>query len=69
MHISIASPPDREDLVAEIFFGHDQWAEVSNEGGSLTLEIYPQRTGEPWAFSYDDALAAIQEARRRLLHR
>lgn len=67
MHISIASPPDREKVVAEIFFGHELWAEVNSEGDKVTLEIYPQRTGEPWTFSYDDAVAAIHEARRRLV--
>ncbi len=67
MHISIASPPDREYVVAEIFFGHEQWAEVNTEGDRVTLELYAKRTGGPWAFAYDEALEAIQEARRRLL--
>lgn len=30
--ICISSPPDREKLVAEIFFGDTQWAELNQEG-------------------------------------
>ena len=67
MHISIASPPDRENVVAEIFFGHEQWAELNTEGNTVNLELYPQRSGEPWTFNYEEALAAIQEAHRRLM--
>jgi hypothetical protein len=67
MHISIASPPDREKLVAEIFYGREQWAELNTESDSLTIELYPRPTGDPWSFAYDSAVAALQEARRRLL--
>jgi hypothetical protein len=35
--ISISSPPDREELVADIFFGteqsNEQWAELSQDEG------------------------------------
>lgn len=66
MRISFASPPDREHLVAEIFCGDEQWAEINTETGRVTLELYAQRSGEPWVFAYDEAMAAIVEARRRL---
>ena len=66
MHISISSPPDREKIVAEIFFGHEQWAEINTENGTLTIELYPQPTGEPWSFPFDHAIAAMHEVRRRL---
>jgi hypothetical protein len=36
--IELASPPDREKLVANIFFGLDQWTELNQEKGTLTLE-------------------------------
>jgi hypothetical protein len=67
MYISIASPPDREDLVAEIFFGDEQWAEINTQGGDVNLEIHPRRSGEFWTFNYEDALQAIHEARSQLL--
>lgn len=31
--INIASPPDREYLVAEIFYDNMYWAEISQETG------------------------------------
>jgi hypothetical protein len=42
MRICISSPPDREKLVAEIFFGDEQWAELNQESGTLELEFYPK---------------------------
>jgi hypothetical protein len=44
--ICISSPPDRKKLVAEIFFGDFQWAELNLEGEETQLEIYskPDRT-------------------------
>ena len=42
--IDIASPPDREHLVAEILVGGEQWAEVNIESGRLDVELYPRGT-------------------------
>jgi hypothetical protein len=67
MKIDIASPPDREKLVAMVSCGSEQWAELNQESGRLTLELYPRRDGRPWEFSYDEAIAALKQARRRLL--
>ncbi len=67
MEVDIASPPDREKLIAEIFYDHEQWAEIHQETGNLTLEIYPRRDGKPWEFSFEEALAALRHAQRRLI--
>jgi hypothetical protein len=67
MRIRISSPPDREKLVAEIFCGNEQWAELNQESNTLTLEIYPRRDGKPWDFSFNKALSALQDAQRRLI--
>jgi hypothetical protein len=48
IRVEIASPPDREYLVAPLMFEHEQWAEVDQESGSLTIEFYPRRDGQPW---------------------
>ena len=37
--VTIASPPDRNAVVAEIFFGSQQWAEVNQEQGQLSAEF------------------------------
>jgi hypothetical protein len=65
--ICISSPPDREKLVAEIFFGDMQWAEINQEGDTLEVEFYPRPNGEPWRIDYKDALKALDEAKLRLV--
>ena len=67
--ISISSPPDREHLVAEIFIGDVQWAEINQEGEELEVEIYPRRDGEPWRFAFTEMMAMLNDASRRLLSR
>lgn len=60
--IEIASLPDRDELVAELWFGSDQVAELSQNGGSLTLQIFAPPTNS-WEFSFlafNDALSAMQ---------
>jgi hypothetical protein len=64
--ICISSPPDREKLVAEIFFGDTQWAEINQEHEALEVEFYPRSDGEPWRIDYQAALSALDEAKRRL---
>ena len=64
--ICIASPPDREKLVAEIFFGDMQWAEINQEHGTLEVEFYARPDGQPWRLKFSDALNGLEEARRRL---
>ena len=67
MSVDIASPPDREKLVAQVSFDREQWAEISQESGSLTLELYPRRDGKPWSFGYDEAIKTLVSARKRLI--
>ena len=51
LRICISSPPDRERLVAEIFFGDEQWAELNQEGTELLFEFYSRQSGEPWSLT------------------
>jgi hypothetical protein len=64
--ITIASPPDREKLVAMIDVGDEQWAEVNQETAELQIEFYPRRDGKPWVFSLTEAQAAVDAAKARL---
>ncbi len=66
MEIVIVSLPDKEKLVAEIYFGSEQWAELSREKESFVLEIYPRRTGEPWSFNLENVLDILQQAKHEL---
>jgi hypothetical protein len=66
LRISISSPPDRENLVAEIFFETEQVAEINQESGSLMIEIYPKRSGECWLFDLDDLTEVLNVAKHKL---
>ena len=66
IHVDIASPPDRERLVAQIMVGNQQWAEVNQEGDSLQLKTYPRQDGRAWVLGFDDAIDSLAFARKRL---
>jgi len=66
LRICISSPPDRENLVAEVFVGNEQLAEVNYEQGTWNIEIYPRPSGEPWRLLLGDILRILQEAKSRL---
>lgn len=65
--ICISSPPDRSKLVAEIFFGDVQWAEINQESSELAVEFYCRPDAEPWSLSFSTATAALDEAKRQLI--
>lgn len=65
--IWISSPPDREKLVADILFGNIQWAEINQEKEELEVEFYARPDGEPWRIIYEDAIKALEHARKRLV--
>ena len=65
--ILVASPPDREKLVAMIDYGNEQWVEINQERENLTVEFYPKQDGSPWTFDLEEAMAALTQARVRLI--
>ena len=67
LSILIASLPDREAVVAELWYGDAQFAELAQEGGSLTLEIYAPPDGKAWTLPFEDALESLQQARAKLI--
>ncbi len=66
MKTVLASYPDKEELIAEVYFDDELWAAVSCENGPATLELYPPPDGSSWRFDFADALEALQQAYRRL---
>ena len=64
--ITISSPPDREQLVAEIFFGNVQWAEISQEQERLDIEFYSRPDDQPWRIEFLSAINALNEAKLKL---
>lgn len=62
IEIQVASISDRTSLVAELWLGSRQVAEVSNEHGYFEIETYESLE----AIRLDDYLEALQKARREL---
>lgn len=64
--IEMASLPDRELLVAELWYGESHVAELSKERGNFVLSWYAPVavTGQ---LSFDSLLIALQEMKVRLL--
>lgn len=65
--ITIASLPDRENLVAEISYNNIQFAEISHETSELIIQFYPHPKEKYWEFSTDAILAIIEKAKKRLI--
>lgn len=65
--ISLSSPPDRENLVAEILYNHIQVAEVSNENDKLHIQLYGHPINHCWDFEYDEFIQALAYAKLRLI--
>jgi hypothetical protein len=65
--IEIASVPDRDDVVAEIWWGDAMVAELHRGAtGGVEIEIYAAESHDPWSFDLASWLAVLAEARRRL---
>ena len=65
--MKVASVPDREFLIAELWAGNGQFAEVSKESGDLQIEVYPREDGQPWLLRLDELLRVLAQAEVRLL--
>lgn len=67
----VASPPERDELVVQLFVKDDgQWGEIFREGGRWWLELYPRTDGQLWRLNLEEARTVInlsfEELRRRL---
>lgn len=64
-HLSslMSCPPDRENLVFEIWLGTDQLAEVSHEPERpVEIEIYPPVEGGKWSFELEEFMCLLSQA-------
>jgi hypothetical protein len=66
--ITVASDPDHEDLIAEIYFGDEFVALLSQENGfeSIEVELHPRQNGQPHRFPLGDLQGALEKAKSRL---
>ncbi len=65
--ITVNSLPDRENLVAEIYYKHYQFAEISRETGEITIQFYPHPQKKYWEFSLPEIQKIIEEAKTKLI--
>lgn len=65
--VELASVPDREELVAEIWDGSDMVAEIRRDReGRGIIEVYPRHDASTWTFDIDDLISALVKAKRRV---
>lgn len=65
-NIELSSAPDRENLVAEIWYEEKMIAEVNNESGKLVIEFYFDGT---ISFMLDEFCEVLENAKRRITER
>ena len=65
-NIELSSAPDRENLVAEIWYEKKMIAEVNNESGKFVVEFYFDRT---ISFMLDEFVEVLENAKRRITER
>lgn len=61
--IVIASLPNRENCVCEIYYKHVQWAEISQENTEAVVQFYSHPTEKYWEFPIDIAIEILQKAK------
>ena len=65
-YIELSSVPDRENLVAEIWYEKIMVAEVNKETEKFVIEFY---LDEKKSFMLDEFLEVLENAKRRILER
>ncbi|MGV3344455.1 hypothetical protein ACGVWS_01465 [Enterobacteriaceae bacterium LUAb1] len=66
LNVQLASLPDRENVVYEIYEGTNQVAEISNEPNKgLQIEVFSSPDGI-WRFDFNEFYTLIEQARRNL---
>ena len=67
--IIVASAPDRERLVAEVYYDSMYWAEISQEKeqGPLIVQFYSHPKGKYWEFTLDETMAILAKAKKALI--
>lgn len=65
-NIELSSAPDRENLVAEIWYGEKMIAEVNKESGKFVVEFY---FDGKISFMLDEFCEVLENAKRRITER
>lgn len=59
----LASPPDREELVVQLFLRNGgQWGEVYREGGDYWIDIYRSQHEAPIRLTVSEMVGALSQS-------
>ncbi len=64
--INIASVPDRDQVVAEVWSQHGLVAEVRRVGGRFHVQLFAPHDASCWYVDLQDLVGALNDARERL---
>lgn len=65
--VEIASVPDRDNIVAEIWLEDEMIAEaIQDDNGICIVEIYQNPSGGAWKVDLEDLVQALSIAKSRL---
>ena len=63
----IASPPERDELVIQLFVKDGgQWGEIFRQGSDYKLEIYSLPNGQAWLFEAAEVQNVIENGIKEL---
>jgi len=62
--ITIASVPDRDLPIVELWYQKVQWAEISLQRGKTVVELYNNPSGQAWQFEFNSFLNQILKAQK-----
>jgi hypothetical protein len=65
--ITVGSLPNKDNLVADIFYENIQVAEISQEANELLIQIYFYKNKDYCEFSLDEFQKVIEKAKQKLL--
>ncbi|CAX59724.1 hypothetical protein ABEI05_00550 [Erwinia billingiae] len=67
LHAQIASLPDRENVVYEIYLGTDQVAEVSNEPDTgMRIEIFNCQHANSWDLDFNEFNILVEQSKKNI---
>jgi len=67
LEFTVGSTLEREDLVADLFAGGSQVAQINQESGAFEIEVFCNPSGGPWIFDLDELVGVIAAAKVRLI--
>ncbi|MCB1107782.1 MAG: hypothetical protein KDK76_06780 [Chlamydiia bacterium] len=65
--IIVASVPDRDELITELYYKGNQWVEISHETDEMVIQFYPHPSQSYWEFPLGEALQALERAKMRMI--